>query len=131
MNTTDSFATAHLGVMRSTVPVRGTAPQLDTLFDAHLGWVAIIDPTIPRVDDTFCVTLLVSEKFGISTRGVDSFCAALEAVDDDFGIVTHDDDSFCVTTDDDDAFEIGATDDGAFCVTLKTDEAFPIGVPLP
>jgi len=101
----DSFATAHLGVMRSTVPTRGTAPQLDTLFDAHLGWIALIDPAAPRVDDSFCVVLASDVGFAIATRADDSFCAAL-ALDEVFDVATNVGGSFCVVLEDDDEVQL-------------------------
>jgi hypothetical protein len=101
----DPFATAHLGVMRSTVPVRGTAPQLDTLFDAHLGWVALIDPAAPRVDDSFCVALASDFDFAIATGADDSFCVA-RSLDEAFDVATSADDSFCVVLVDDDEVQL-------------------------
>lgn len=59
----DPLAAAHLGVLRSTSPPRGTQPQRDTMFDAQLGWLALVDAGASIDDESFCVALVDDQSF--------------------------------------------------------------------
>ena len=61
----DTESVAHFGLLHATPPAMGAEPQRDALHQAHTGFLALLDPNAPTLDEVFTIVLEDDDKFPI------------------------------------------------------------------